>query len=282
MSQMTESPKSFTAAEAIGAYVRVKLNSSGQAAIAGVNEAGVGHTERACASGDVVAVRMHNHSGTRKMVAGGAIVLGAQVLNGASGRVDDATSGGPVCGVALEAAANAGDIIEVAPINQADQGSSLVYNNVADSAAITNTVTETDFDKNYTFPAGDLKEGDVLDIEAEVTTPSTNSTDTLNLRLKVGTEEICATGAVDVANGDVGHIKAKVIVRAAGAGGNVQGTGHTALGVPGTVTAKPFRKAGAAEDLSGAVVVKVTGQWSVANAGNQAVLEHLSIVRHRK
>jgi hypothetical protein len=274
--------RTFTAGAALGVYLRVKLDATQQAVLAGVDEAGIGTVEVGVANAEQVSVRLWDNPGTRKVVCAGAVVAGAQLFGAAGGKVDDATTGGPVLYIALTAGSGNGSIIEAIPIHQSVGGSSLVFANVANSATITNTVAETDFDKSWTSPAGDLREGDVLDIEAEVTTPATNAADTLILRLKVGTETIVTSPTVDVANDDVGHIKARVVVRVAGAGGNLEATGTVALGVPGTVTAKPFRLAGVAEDLSGAVVVKVTAQWSAANAGNQAVLEHLSIVRHRK
>lgn len=273
--------KAFTAGSALEAYRRVKLNSSGQVVYAGAGEEGIGYTyDGPIASGDHVTVKLDGFAGTRKVVCAAAVTAGARLYGAASGKVDDAFDGrGPCVGIALEAGSADLSVIEMQPI---EQGSQLLYSNLADSAAITNVTAETDFDKKLTIPAGEILEGDVYDVEAVVKFPSTNGTDTAALKLYFGTEVIIAPAAVDVANNDIGHIKARIAVRAGGAGGTVEATGTQAVGVPATVTAKPFNKAQAAEDLAVACDIKLSCTWSVANAGNQAVLEHLSIVRHRK
>lgn len=161
-------------------------------------------------------------------------------------------------------------------------GSGLLYANVADSASVTNTTVETAFDKSLTLKGGELEVGDVLSIRARAFCVATNSTDTLTLKLYVGTEVIATTGAVDVANSDIGYFDVDVVVRAIGSSGKLSAAGVVALGVPGTVTAKPFRLDEASEDLSGSLFIGVKATWSVANAGNDAILEDLTIKRHRR
>lgn len=273
--------KAFTASAALSEYRRVKLNASLQLAYAAAGEDSIGTLEGAVASGGFGATRLWTSQGTRKMVAAAAITAGVAVYGAADGKISTVIAG-PVIGTALETASGDGAVIEVLPAGQQLSGSGKVYSNAADSAGGgTSSVAEFDFDKSFTFPAGDLKAGDVLEIDATVKLPATNGTDTFTGKLYVGSELIVATPAVDVANGDIGHIHARVVVREGGASGKLEATGHVALGVPGTVTAKPFFKAEAAEDLTGAIAVKVTGQFSVSNAGNSAVLQHLSIVRFR-
>lgn len=56
----------------------------------------------------------YRHMGTTKVVAGGAIAIGARVTSDATGEaVTTTTNGDVVVGVALEAAAADGDIIEI-------------------------------------------------------------------------------------------------------------------------------------------------------------------------
>lgn len=163
----------------------------------------------------------------------------------------------------------------------APTGGNKLYESVADSAAITNLTAETDFDKSFALSANDLAVGDVLHIRALVSVPAQNSTDTLNVKLYIGTVAIAATGAVDVATGDEALIDAYVVVTAVGASGNVRGSGLTAEGVPGTVTGKAFILAPTALDTTVANTIKATATWSVANAGNQAVLKSLTVTSER-
>jgi hypothetical protein len=154
---------------------------------------------------------------------------------------------------------------------------SALYTNTAASANITNTTAETAFDKSYTVPANTLQVGDVLKIRAQVTVPTTNSTDTLNLKLKIGTTVIVATGAVDVANSDEGWIEATVVVRSIGATGTFVAAGTDTLGVPGTATVKGFNLGSTTIDTTAAQAITVTATWSVANAGNVARLDLLTV-----
>lgn len=153
----------------------------------------------------------------------------------------------------------------------------LAYRNVAASAAVTNTTTETAFDQSVTIPAASLKAGSVLKVRAQVIATATNATDTLTLKLYVGTVEIATTGAVDVANSDIGYIDADIVFRTIGASGTLVGTGCVALGVPGTVTAKPFLKASATVDTTAALAITVQATWSVANAGNSCRLDVITV-----
>lgn len=57
---------------------------------------------------------IYRHVGTSKVVASGAIAIGARVTTDSAGKaVTTTTNGDLVVGVALEAAANDGDIIEI-------------------------------------------------------------------------------------------------------------------------------------------------------------------------
>lgn len=112
MSQFVETAtKMFTAGAAIAMYLRVKL-SAGLLAKAGSTDHELGTLESASfASGDVRAVRLRSAQGTCKMVAAGAITAGNPVYAAANGKID--ASGTVLLGIALEAAAADGDIIEV-------------------------------------------------------------------------------------------------------------------------------------------------------------------------
>ena len=117
MSQyMDSSYHSFTAGVAIAQYLRVKISSGKLAvAVAGVTDEPVeiGYiTEAAFADLDVRTVRLRNGGGTGKLIASAAITAGAAIYGAASGKVS-ATASGSAIGIAIEAAAADGDVIEV-------------------------------------------------------------------------------------------------------------------------------------------------------------------------
>lgn len=113
MSQQIEGPtRSFPAGAALSDKLRVKL-SSGQVVLAGAGELSIGTTvTKAYAQGEPITVRLWSAEGTRKMIASAAITAGATVYGAASGKISS-TSSGAAIGVAYEAAAADGDVIEV-------------------------------------------------------------------------------------------------------------------------------------------------------------------------
>lgn len=153
----------------------------------------------------------------------------------------------------------------------------LIYSSVAASTAITNTTTETAFSTAVTIPANFLKAGDIIRVRAQGIATSTNSTDTLDLQLRLGTTDILATGAVDVANNDLGFIDADIVIRTIGASGTIVAAGHTALGAAGTVTAKPKLLASTTLDTTAAQSVNVSATWSVASASNSVRLDVMNV-----
>lgn len=102
--------KAFTAtAAALGAGIRVKLNTSGQILVAGATDSAIGTTLQAIAASGDGLVQLFGPS--RLVVAGAAIARAALLYPLASGKVDD--TGTTAIGlVAAEAATADGDIIE--------------------------------------------------------------------------------------------------------------------------------------------------------------------------
>lgn len=163
--------------------------------------------------------------------------------------------------------------------NIANTGGNL-FTATADSAAVTNTTTETLFGTSYSIPANFLQAGDVLHVRGQVAVPNQNSTDTLNLKLYVGGltgTAVCATGAIDVAINDEGLIDAYIEFRTVGGSGTMVANGTSALGTPGTVTAKPFLLASTAVATNAALVVGISATWSVASASDQALLRYFTV-----
>lgn len=124
MSQYVQAPtKAFSASGAIAIHLRVKTPTS--LATAGADDVEIGTMEEAAlAAGDVVSVRLRSAEGTCKMVAAEAISAGARVYGAAGGKVKD-TANGNFIGIALDAAAADGDVIEVLRVPQVSQGSQL-------------------------------------------------------------------------------------------------------------------------------------------------------------
>lgn len=151
---------------------------------------------------------------------------------------------------------------------------------IANSTAHSNSTDEATLD-SVTIAAADVSAGDVLEVTALVCATATNGSDTLAVRLLVGTEEIVTTGAVDVADNDVALIHAFVTLRAVGSSGSISAHGTVGLGASGTVTAKAFRKAAASEDLSAAFTVTVRADWSAASSSNSCRLEDFVVIQHR-
>jgi hypothetical protein len=112
-------PQSYVAGGAILPYRCVKLDTVTGQVVATTTVAdvivGTNYLGNTLAAGDQIAVQI---GGEAKMVAGGAIALGAQVVPMAAGagRVVTAVGAGATavsCGVALQAAAADGDVIRV-------------------------------------------------------------------------------------------------------------------------------------------------------------------------
>lgn len=166
-------------------------------------------------------------------------------------------------------------IIEFTPAEIGE--SAIAYSATAASAEVENTTDETAFDKSKTLDGSQFAAGDVIRIRAQGVVVDNNSTDTLTVKLYLGTEEIVSTGAVDVADGDIFYIDCDIVVRTTGATGTIVAAGVVGLGVIGTVTAKPFLKAQATEDISGNVAVALKATWSVAHADNEVRLDILNV-----
>lgn len=151
--------------------------------------------------------------------------------------------------------------------------SEILANIVADSTASPAGVAEAAFDNSsVVLPKNTLSVGDIIRVRAAVYVSNQNSTDTLTVRLKLGTTTIVTTGALDVATGDQAIIDAMLTIRTIGAGGTYVASGIMTIGVPGTVTVKEFTLVSTAIDTTADNTMTVTYQWSASSANNQAVL----------
>ena len=153
------------------------------------------------------------------------------------------------------------------------------YSNTAASAAHTNTTTEALFDTTYSIPANTLKAGTVVRIKYQGIATSTNSTDTLTIKLYLGglagTALLTGT-ATDVANDNIFAGEFTLVIRTAGASGTMVGYGtHTEVPAASGTAAHDITEilASTTVDTTAAQVVGVGADWSVANAGNSARLD---------
>ncbi|MCK4454537.1 DUF2190 family protein [Candidatus Parcubacteria bacterium] len=114
MSQSNMGEKTKLASEDLSAkqYYFVQMDSSGDMEIGeGATDLLLGVLQDKPESGQAGTYR---HEGTTKVVASGAIAIGADVTSDAAGKaVTTTTQGDKVKGIALEAAAADGDIIEI-------------------------------------------------------------------------------------------------------------------------------------------------------------------------
>jgi len=140
---LNEGNRSFTANEAIGAKIRVKLVSGSAAVppaivIAGAGEQHIGMTEYAVASDDIGAVRLRTAPGTQEGVAAEAFSVGATLYAAAAGKLKD-TSDGTAIGIALEEATAVNDIVEFIDFTVISTTAASV--SVADAGSIITGVT---------------------------------------------------------------------------------------------------------------------------------------------
>ena len=203
---------------------------------------------------------------------GFAVTAGQRMFYDAANDRINVAGTGDFAGLAVLAAGSSDTTVDV-NINEGS-GGGLQYSATAASTALTNTTTETSFDNSsVVMPANTLNAGDVIRLRAQGICTSTNSTDTLNVKVKIGSTVIAATGAVDVANNDIFFVDVDIPIRTIGASGTLVATGLVGLGVEGTVTAKPTKLASTTIDTTASNTLSVTGTWSVASASNSCRLD---------
>lgn len=170
----------------------------------------------------------------------------------------------------------------------ADDGNSVkivakkLYAQVAASTAVTNTVTETAFDKYYTIPANMLQVGSLLRIRYQGIATATNSTDTLTAKLYIGGltgTALQTCGATDVANNNIFAGEFMLAIRTIGASGTFVGWGQNTavLAASGTATMVVTNIASTTIDTTASQDLKVSATWSVANSGNSCRLDYFAV-----
>lgn len=119
MSQYSSGIKAFTSGEALATRRRVK-KSAATVVYADAGEDFIGVTEHSCASGEIVAVKLKNVSGTFKCIASEALAVNTTLYGADDGKVAD-TENGSAQFYSLEAATANNDVIECLPLDSASQ-----------------------------------------------------------------------------------------------------------------------------------------------------------------
>ena len=133
---------------------------------------------------------------------------------------------------------------------------------------VTNTTTETAL-KSFTLPARTVQVRSGIRFRAQVKTPSTDSTDTVALKLYIGSTAVATVAAFDAANNDGAFVEFEGVIDPAA---NLA-HGRGLSGRTGQALATPTITNDLAAVLTGDVVFSVKAQWSVAAAANQCVLK---------
>lgn len=166
--------------------------------------------------------------------------------------------------------------------------SNLAYNATSASTAISNTTTETMFSNFLTLPANTLRPGNLIKVRYQGIATSTNSTDTLTIKLYFATATtagaitgtaLISHAATDVANNDVFAGEYELAIRTIGSSGTMVGCG-TYKSVPaaeGTATYKDDILASTTVDTTVTRYIGCSAAWSVASASNSCRLDFLRV-----
>lgn len=148
--------------------------------------------------------------------------------------------------------------------------------------ALTNSTAETVLG-SFAIGAGLINAGTIVRIRFQGIAPSTNSTDTLTIRLRFGTTTLVGTAlittsAIDVANNNIFLGYFELTGRAAaGASSAIVGSGHYIDPGAAGGNLKSAYLASTNFATNGVLLIEVTGQWSVASASNSCRLDQLNI-----
>ncbi len=160
------------------------------------------------------------------------------------------------------------------------------YSAAASGTTHTNTTDETVLG-TFTIKANSIKANTIVKVRYSVTTPSTNAADTYTVRLRLGPSTLTGTAlittaATDVVNNDVSVGDFQLVGRAApGATAECVGCGMysnfaaTGAGAGGAMLTAYLAETNFA--TNGDLLCEVTGDWSAANAADQAHLDFLFV-----
>lgn len=155
-----------------------------------------------------------------------------------------------------------------------------LYTHAVAGTAVTNTTSDTALDTNqYTIPANFLRAGDRIRIRGQAKFTGVHSTDTQLIKMKIGSVTVAASTAYNPVLNDVVNFDLEITVHDIGATGHISGVlligeGPTGVGLPAMT--QTFLTA-TAIDTTGSNLVTMSATCSVANTGNIAVGESLTV-----
>lgn len=172
-------------------------------------------------------------------------------------------------------------------------GTELLYSLVADSTTVSITTnTETAFSSTYTIPAASLQVGDVLWITGKAVAVTANSTDTMVIKLYIGSTLVLATGTVNFdaagsGNDDIAVFSAFVTIRTIGNSGTWESGGNTYIGTRSAAAGAADIPSGSSSltDASQAINTNTTNDISVkvtfptTTGTNAAKLVQLNVIK---
>jgi len=214
--------------------------------------------------------------------AGGALEFGA----GGTTAVDVVLTRGAANRLALAAGDTFRTIGSIETLQDVAGGTALVVGGrAADAsstgAAVTNNAAEA-ASATITIPANTLTQGKTCKIRAGFRATATNAADTLTARLRLGGlagTVLVATGAVDVADGDVVVVDFELTAEAApGAAVNVVGCGmHSEPAAEGGAMISDYLVPTAVA-TNGNLDLVASLHWSAASTADSAICEYLRVV----
>jgi hypothetical protein len=167
-------------------------------------------------------------------------------------------------------------------IKPTTNGTHTLYANAAASTAISNGVsTEQDFSLTYAIPANTLQVGDVVVIKGHAVVSAAAGTDTLTVKIYIGSTVIAATAAVNATTADIVSFELTLVVRTIGASGTFVAMGYVCNGVIGTATALPLHLASTTIDTTAAKTIKASATWSATTATCTVALQSLIVEMSR-
>jgi len=173
----------------------------------------------------------------------------------------------------------------VDPSGTAPRAVPLVLTAEAASTAVSNTTTETLFDNYLTIPANTLEKNSLIQIRYQGIATTTNSSDTLAVKLYIGGlagTALISEAATDVADSNVFTGEYELIIRTIGSSGTMVGVGSykSIPAAEGTMTIKDDILASTTVDTTADQKVSVSATWSAASANDSVRLDFLRAIVH--
>ena len=149
---------------------------------------------------------------------------------------------------------------------------------------VANTITDTNFASNYSIPANDCQPGRVYRVTAQGTWGDTTTAPTLNIKVKFGSTQIGATGAVSVSQvsqtARTWRLEYAFTCLTAGASGTVEGQGvftrfHT--NEQTSVLWGMTSTAATTVNTTTAQTLQVSATWGTASAANTITMRQLIV-----